>query len=100
MTPGFGIRYFTPIGPVRVDLAYRFAGGRELAVYTTELREYAPPQEGTDSEEDRLRMPDGDPGDWVRGDNLLPLIPPVMYGESPAWSLRRVQLHLSIGQAF
>jgi hypothetical protein len=28
------------------------------------------------------------------------LTPQILFGDSPAWSLRRLQLHLSIGQAF
>jgi outer membrane translocation and assembly module TamA len=73
VTPGVGVRYLSPIGPVRVDLAYRFRGGEKLSVVTE------------------------DPID--RG-ALVTLKDPVLFDDSPALSLRRLQLHISIGQAF
>jgi outer membrane protein assembly factor BamA len=97
VSPGFGIRYFTPIGPVRVDLAYRFTGGQYLPVFTTELRDYDPTVHDAGA---LLIVPDGSGRQVVRGDRLVPLGPQVLWGESPSWSLRRFQLHLSIGQAF
>ena len=97
VTPGFGIRYLTPIGPVRVDVAYRFSGGEYLPVLTAELLDY---DSAIHEGEDILTVPDGSGRQVVRGDRLVPLGPQVLWGESPAWSLRRFQLHLSIGQAF
>jgi outer membrane protein assembly factor BamA len=95
VSPGFGIRYFTPIGPVRVDLAYRFTGGQYLPVFTTGIIN---PEEG--DEGDLLDVPGDSSQEWVRGGGLVALTPPVLWGESPAWSLQRFQIHLSIGQAF
>ncbi len=97
VTPGFGIRYFTPIGPVRVDVAYRFSGGQDLPVLTTGLRPYDP---DVDDEEDILVVPGVGGPEWVRGGWLVPLTPTVLWGESPTWSLQRFRIHLSIGQAF
>ncbi len=82
-TPGFGIRYFSPIGPIRVDLGYRFQGGERLQVVT---RKVTIPAVG-DIE--------------VSDEELIRLVPPVLWGEEvDRWSISRFQLHLSIGQAF
>ena len=91
-TPGLGIRYFSPIGPIRVDLAYRFAPGDRLQVVTSQIREFV---EGRDEEGDKL-----DGLDYVLSDDLALLSPKVLWGEVGPWSIRRLQLHLSIGQAF
>jgi hypothetical protein len=95
-TPGFGIRYLSPIGPLRVDFAYRFAGGESLTVITNGVRPWDP---ATDDEEDRLKVA-GQPIDWVASRALAALSPRVRYDVSPATSLRRWQIHISIGQAF
>ncbi|MDP2957436.1 MAG: BamA/TamA family outer membrane protein [Longimicrobiales bacterium] len=96
MTPGFGIRYLSPIGPLRFDLAYRFSGGESLAVVTNGVRPFAP---ATDDPDDRLQVAGG-PIPWVATRALAALGPRVLYDDSPASSLRRWQLHISIGQAF
>ncbi len=95
-TPGVGVRYMSPIGPIRVDLAYRFRGGQDLSVVTTGLRPYDPQQ---DTVADELVV-GGNRIPWVRSRDLAVLNPQVFYGETPALSLRRFQLHFSIGQAF
>ena len=96
-TPGFGVRYFTPIGPIRLDVGYQLKAGEELQVVTTRVRPYDP---GRDTEGSKLLGPDGQKLDWVRADQLALLRPPVLYDASKPWSLGRFQLHLSIGQAF
>jgi outer membrane protein insertion porin family/translocation and assembly module TamA len=96
-TPGFGIRYFSPIGPVRVDIAYRFASGEQLQVVTTDVQPYDP---AIHRAEERLAGPDGQPLNWVESVDLIPLRPTVLWGDLRPWSFRRFQLHLSIGQAF
>jgi hypothetical protein len=101
ITPGFGVRYFSPIGPIRVDLAYRFGGGQRSQVVTSAIRSFDPAR--GDREEDRLLGPDGARLDYVRADtrrDLALLDPRVLWGDLPPLSLRRFQLHLSIGQAF
>ncbi|MGD2122980.1 MAG: BamA/TamA family outer membrane protein [Gemmatimonadota bacterium] len=81
-TPGFGVRYFSPIGPVRVDLGYRFRGEEELQVVTRKLVK-------------------NEDGRYEPGDELIRLGPRVLFGEKLArWHISRFQLHLSIGQAF
>jgi len=95
-SPGIGVRYPTPIGPVRVDLAYRFRGGQSLPVVTSQLRPF---DSGFDAEQDRLVV-GGQVIPWVRVDQLAVLGKPVFFGRSGAASLSRLQLHISIGQAF
>jgi outer membrane translocation and assembly module TamA len=84
VTPGLGVRYFSPIGPIRVDLGYRFGSGEDLPVVTRRIEV----------------RPDTELG-YVTFDDLVVLDSTVRYGEGlSAWSPRRFQLHLSIGQAF
>ncbi len=96
-TPGLGIRYFSPIGPIRVDLAYRFAGGERLQVVTSQLRPF---DSAVDDPDDRLRGPDGAFLPYLPSEELAVLGPKVLYGDLGTWSLQRFQIHLSIGQAF
>ncbi len=97
LTPGVGVRYFSAIGPIRVDLAYRFGEGERSQVVTSAIRPFDP---GRDDPEARLRGPDGSPLDYVGVEALALLGPRVLWGSPPPWSLRRFQVHLSIGQAF
>jgi outer membrane protein insertion porin family/translocation and assembly module TamA len=97
LTPGVGVRFLSPIGPIRVDLGYRFAGGEQLQVVTSQVRPYDPDRDGPGA---RLSGPDGAPLDYVLSEELALLTPTVLWGEEGTWSLRRFQIHLSIGQAF
>jgi hypothetical protein len=101
LTPGVGVRYATPIGPIRVDLAYSFSPARNLPVVTSQIRPFDP---ATDSLPDRIRVtaPDGSTVtlDYVRSEELAPLGPRVLFGEAGTFDLSRFQLHVSIGQAF
>ena len=96
VTPGLGVRYLSPIGPLRVDLAYRSYGGEDLSVITDGFRPF---RDGVDADGDRIVV-DGQPLDLVKTQALAILGPRVRFGESSAWSLSRWQLHISIGQAF
>ena len=97
-TPGMGVRYFSPIGPIRVDLAYRFASGDQLQVVT---RDIEPFDSSIHLPQERLKGPDGTPLDYVESkEDLVLLNPKVLWGDLSPLSLRRFQLHLSIGQAF
>lgn len=91
--PGMGVRYFTAIGPLRLDLAYRLSGGDEQRVLTSGIRPY---DSAVDHDAAKLAAAPG----FVRSGRLEILPHPVLYGESAAWSLSRVQLHLSLGQVF
>lgn len=96
VTPGLGIRYLSPIGPIRVDLAYRFEAGKRLQVVTQQIRPF---DETRDDSDDIIRT--GEETRYVPSEGELTLLSPgVPWGKLDAWSLRRFQLHLSIGQAF
>ena len=99
-TPGVGLRYTTPIGPVRIDLAYRGNPVRDFPVVTSQVRPYDPTR---DFPGDRIGAagPEDQVLDWVRVEDLALLEPQVRFGggRGAAW-WRGLQLHFSIGQAF
>ncbi len=74
-TPGIGLRYLSPVGPLRLDLGYNFRGGEPLSVITQRIEAGAP---------------------YVETGDLVVLGPRVLSGGSES----RFQLHISIGQAF
>lgn len=96
VTPGLGLRYFSPIGPLRIDLGYNFRGRQELPLLTEDLE---PCDLATDSCL-VVRMADGSSGPipWQVTDDLQPLDPRVEFGVTEWY--QRFQLHFSIGQAF
>lgn len=80
VTPGFGVRYTTPIGPVRVDLGVNPCLAERLTVLTEAIG------------------PSGRP-------EIIPLehqrvFAPACRGTGIRGILNRLQLHLSIGQAY
>jgi outer membrane protein insertion porin family len=80
VTPGFGVRYGSPVGPIRIDLGFRPQLTEELAVIT----------EITDADGER---------------RLVRLQTPRMYdpiesGGFLAQLFGRLRLHLSIGEAY
>ena len=101
VAPGFGLRYNTLFGPIRLDVAYSFRDREPLPVVTSQIRPFDP---GRDTDSDRIDIGTGDgPAefiDWVVSENLALLGPPVLFGDGGGFSLRRFQLHFSIGQAF
>lgn len=78
-TPGIGFRYFSAIGPVRVDIGYNPRTGERLPVVTTMVAQDAN-------------------GSYVNTSELVEL-GRVLWGREDSW-LDRLQLHFSIGQAF
>lgn len=100
-TPGLGLRYQSPIGPLRVDAAFNPQGGQQLTVLTTEV-------ETCDLGEAGCQRVDGrDPRVLLRNtDRVVRLRDEVIYGrgldeiDSLADFFNRFQLHFSIGQAF
>ena len=92
-TPGGGIRYFSPVGPIRIDVGYNPGGAERLAVMTTEVC-------------NARVSPCGDiepgvhyePGDLANRRNLRAL-PPVVWQPYDSF-VDRLQFHFSIGQAF
>ena len=101
LSPGVGLRYNTPFGPIRLDVAYSFRDREPLQIVTSQIRPYDPSRDA-DSDRVNIAPGDGDPDyiDWVVSDNLALLVPQVLFGDEPGFSLRRFQLHFSVGQAF
>lgn len=92
VTPGFGVRFPSPVGPIRVDFAYRPRGAQDLSVITPQVRPFVT---GVDDPAERLVV-DGQTIDFVRTAELAILTPTVRFLEGTS----RFQLHVSIGQAF
>ncbi|MEQ1856053.1 MAG: BamA/TamA family outer membrane protein, partial [Longimicrobiales bacterium] len=76
-TPGVGLRYMSPVGPLRADLGYNFRADEGLPVVTRRI------------------VADG-LGGYRATDDLAVLDPRVSFRSSES----RLQLQLSIGQAF
>ena len=91
VTPGFGVRFPSPVGPIRIDLAYRAGAERDLSVITTQIRPFDPSR--GDEDDDRIEV-DGTRIPFVVTQDLALLGPFVRQKDS------RLQLHVSIGQAF
>jgi len=95
-TPGFGVRYFTPIGPIRVDLGFNPGRTESVRVITTDVCEQ--------TEDGCVPIgPDGptDPSRLRNTSRLRLLDRAIQWDPNPRDEfLRRFQLHLSIGQAF
>jgi len=92
VTPGFGLRFPSPVGPIRVDLAYGPGGEEELQVIAPRIRAF---DAGLDDPGDRLIV-DNARVDYVRTGELAPLTNSVLFAKQGS----RFQLHVSIGQAF
>jgi outer membrane protein insertion porin family len=93
VTPGVGIRYFSPVGPIRIDVGYNPGGAERLTVITTEVC-------------DRRQDPCGDilPGESYPPEHLdnrrrLRQLPAVVWRPHDSFT-DRLQFHFSIGQAF
>ncbi|MBR9990823.1 MAG: BamA/TamA family outer membrane protein [Gemmatimonadetes bacterium] len=88
-TPGVGIRYMSPIGPIRVDVGYNPAGAERLDVVTTEVCHRTAADVCADIEPGVTY-----PLDELGNRRNLRTLPSVM------WQPERFQFHFSIGQAF
>jgi outer membrane protein insertion porin family len=100
-TPGVGIRYYSPVGPIRIDAGFNTQGRRTLNVLTTRVEECLYTGSGD------CRKIDGPPRQTLRNtDDVVALDRPVTYGralsdiDSASDLFRRFRLHFSIGQAF
>jgi outer membrane protein assembly factor BamA len=103
-SPGVGVRYMSPIGPIRVDLGYGARDPERLPVAVRGIRAFDPE---TDAPGDRLTVPwvNGEERtlDWVATDNLQFVFPSRTFGDrGDFWDnfWNRLQLHISLGQAF
>ena len=91
VSPGLGIRYNSPIGPIRVDVGYNGEGRQRLPVITTQVRQ------AVDE--------DGRPRFDAHGRPVLENTTTLQRLEDIEWNphrrfLDRLQFHFSIGQAF
>jgi outer membrane protein assembly factor BamA len=95
-TPGLGVRYYSAIGPIRIDVGYNGTGGERRTAATTEVC-YQPPEPNAPCEE----IQDGvvyDRSDLRNTETLRPLAP--VFWNPRGSFFDRLQLHFSIGQAF
>lgn len=95
-TPGFGIRYESPVGPLRMDLAYNTQGVQTLRVKTTGVQrcDISDPNHSA-----TCVIPDGLSDAYESTDQLITLAQPV--AQEPSSSFwKRFRFHFSIGQAF
>jgi outer membrane protein insertion porin family len=92
-TPGLGVRYYSTIGPIRLDLGYRATGGERLQVVTSQVEPCVPGGGGKACREIA-------PGaGFVRAGELAVLHPSVPFEEDLSF-LQRLQFQFSIGQSF
>lgn len=90
-SPGVGVRYYSPIGPVRVDVGYNAAGAERLEVLSTEVCDASQTPCGPiepDQQYHRL----------ANGTRLRPQRS-VLWDPYDSFT-DRLQIHFSIGQAF
>lgn len=99
-SPGVGVRYMSPIGPIRVDLGYGSRPAERLPVAVSQVR---PWDAETDSPTQKLVVRDADGSErvleWVATNDLDFLFPSRSFGDSGSL-LSKLQLHISLGQAF
>jgi len=93
-TPGFGFRYFSAIGPVRVDLGYNPNPAERLPVVTQKVICGGP---GCTSE--TIEPGQEYTADQLKNTDQLVTVGSVLWNAGRAW-YDRFQLHFSIGQAF
>lgn len=94
-TPGVGVRFLSPVGPIRVDVGYRFRAPMDLPVITPRIALAEPGQcSGTGPGVSGCLEYDG--VQYVRSGALGVLAMSVLFGREGS----RFQFHFSIGQAF
>jgi outer membrane protein assembly factor BamA len=93
-TPGAGIRYFSPIGPIRIDVGYNPGGAERLRVVTTEVCHQESAEVCSDILPDRSYTAD------ELGTRRRLLALPAVTWDPLRSVVDRLQFHFSIGQAF
>ena len=92
-TPGLGVRYYSTIGPIRLDLGYRASGEEQLQVVTSQV---APCVPGGGIKVCTEIAPGVG---FTRAGELAVLRPSVSFDEDLSF-LQRLQFQFSIGQSF
>jgi outer membrane protein assembly factor BamA len=95
-TPGFGLRFFSAIGPVRIDVGYNPQEAERLTVVTTKVCAVSATAPCTaDTIEDETNYT----SDMLANTRELVRLGDVSWGDNKSiWD--RMQFHFSIGQAF
>jgi outer membrane protein insertion porin family len=100
-TPGLGVRYFSPVGPIRFDAGFDTQGPQQLHVLTTRVENCL-----YNGAPECVKV-DGPPRQTLRNTgDIVMLERPVVYGgrvrDIGSWGefFGRFRLHFSIGQAF
>ncbi|MEJ2678520.1 MAG: BamA/TamA family outer membrane protein, partial [Gemmatimonadota bacterium] len=99
-TPGFGVRYQSPVGPIRLDIAYNTQGESDYTVLTTQVCLVE------DNSIDCSPANGVNAGNYRNTNDLVKLNQKVWWSpySEPAgtWKgfFQRLRLHFSIGQAF
>ncbi len=92
-TPGVGVRYYSAIGPIRLDFGYRTGGSESLQVVTSQVAPCTP-RPG-----DELCIEVSPGAGFTRAGQLAVMEPRVPFPTKLSF-VRRLQVHFSIGQAF
>jgi len=94
-TPGAGVRYFSPIGAIRIDVGYNPGRAERLGVVSTEVCDNRNPAAGcSDILPDVAYEPQ-----WLANRRKLRAQPEVLWQPYRSF-FERLQFHFSIGQAF
>ena len=93
-TPGLGVRYYSTIGPIRLDFGYRTSGGERLRVVTSQVE---PCVSGPGGAEACTEIAPG--VGFARAGELAVLQPSVSFDDDLSF-LQRLQFQFSIGQSF
>ena len=96
-TPGFGVRYYSVIGPIRLDLGYRSTGGEHLPAVTSQVAPCV--VDSVVAENPCTPLFPGASTGFARASYLAVLQPLVPFDDQLSF-VERLQLQFSIGQAF
>jgi len=95
-TPGFGLRYFSAIGPIRIDVAYNTQSARQVSILTTKVCVRGSEPCTPDTVLDGVQYTK----DQLANTRELVSLGSAYWGPQDFWNWDRVQFHFSIGQAF
>jgi hypothetical protein len=96
-TPGVGLRYFSAIGPVRIDIGYNPQPAERLTVVSTKVCAL-PAAPETPCTPDSIESGVEYTSDMLRNTRELVTLGDVRWGDRSFFN--RLQFHFSIGQAF